>query len=174
MAPPLSGMAAGAGAQGADMYLHVQAKRAGKIKGESVSPNHVDDIVVRGWGWGVQASTAMGSTEATSRRTYTALTVTKQVDCASTALMKALVTNDEIKEAVLTLRRTGGDHEAFFTIRLKSARVTSVEHQAGGDGGVVEVIALSFTDIEVEYRRQQASGIRGGSYTFTDELPSAG
>jgi len=173
MAPPLSGIAAGGGAQGADMYLHVQGKRAGKIKGESVSPNHVDDIVVTAWGWGLKASTAMGSTEATSRRSYTALTVTKQLDCASTALMSALVANDEIKEALLTLRRTGGDHEAFFTIKLKSARVTRVEHEASGDGSVVEVVAFAFTDVEVEYRRQQASGIRGGGYVFTDQLPSA-
>lgn len=173
MPSPLSGSAAGTGAQGADMYLHVQAKRAGKIKGESLSRDHVDDIVVQGWSWGLQASTAMGSTDSTGRRSYTALTLTKQIDCASTALMSALVTNDEIKEAVLTLRRTGGDHEAFFTIKLKRARVTRVEHQAAGDGGVVEVIAFTFTDVEVEYRRQQASGIRGGGYVFTDQLPSA-
>jgi type VI secretion system secreted protein Hcp len=170
MPSPLSGPAAGA--HGADMYLHVQAKRAGKVKGESVSPNHVDDIVVNGWGWGLQANTAMGSTESTSRRSYTALTVSKQVDCASTALMSALVTNDEIKEAVLTLRRTGGDHEAFLTITLKSARVTRVEHTASADGGVAEEVAFSFTDVTVEYRRQQATGIRGGGYVFTDQLPA--
>jgi type VI secretion system secreted protein Hcp len=172
MPSPLSSPAGGA--QGADMYLHVQAKRAGKVKGEAVSPNHVDDIVVKGWGWGIQANTAMGSTEATSRRSYTALTVTKQVDCASTALMSALVTNDEIKEAVLTMRRTGGDHEAFFTVTLKNARVTRVDHSAAADGGVVETLAFTFTDVTVEYRRQQATGIRGGGYVFTDQLPAAG
>lgn len=171
MAPPL--FDAAGGAQGADMYLHVQSARAGKIKGESVSPDHVDDIVVKGWRWGIQAHTAVGSTQASSRRSYNEFVVVKRVDCASTGLMTALVSNDNIKEALLTMRRTGGDHESFFTVKLKGARVSRVEHEARDDGSVVEVVSFNFTDVDVEYRRQQATGVRGGSYTFSDQLPSS-
>jgi type VI secretion system secreted protein Hcp len=170
MAPPLFDGAGGA--QGADMYLHVQTARAGKIKGESVSPSHVDDIVINGWHWGIQAHSAVGSTESTSRRSYKEFVIVKRTDCASTGLMNALVSNDKVKEALLTMRRTGGDHEAFFTVKLKSARVTRVEHEARDDGSLVEVVAFSFTEVDVEYRRQQASGIRGGAYTFSDQMPT--
>ena len=39
-----------AGGGSADFFLHVQTKRAGKVKGEAVAPGHQDDIVVTGSG----------------------------------------------------------------------------------------------------------------------------
>jgi hypothetical protein len=50
-----------------DTYLHLQTRRAGKVKGECVTPGHADDIAVRTWSWGVSAPTAMGSVQATVR-----------------------------------------------------------------------------------------------------------
>jgi type VI secretion system secreted protein Hcp len=157
---------------GADVYLHVQTKRAGKVKGEAGSPGHVDDIVVSGWQWGLSASSAIGSTQATGRRSYTALTVVKGIDLATTALMSALATNDEVKEARLAMRRAGGEQEDYFVITLRGARVSSVQHQADADGNTVETVTLAFTEVEVEYRPQRATGLRGGSTTFSDNLPA--
>jgi type VI secretion system secreted protein Hcp len=167
---PAHGAAASGGA--CDIFLHVQAKRAGKVKGEARSAGHTDDIVVSGWRWGVSVSSSIGTTSATSRRSYSALTIDKQIDSATTALMSALVTNDEIKEAKLSMRRAGGAQEDFFLITLKDARISSVQHEAGADGDTVEKVAISFTKVEVEYRGQQTSGGRGASTVFTDELAS--
>ncbi|HEY0819515.1 MAG TPA: type VI secretion system tube protein Hcp, partial [Rhizobacter sp.] len=62
---------AGASALGSsDIFLAVQTKRAGKVKGEAMNPGHEDEIVVKGWHWGVSATSALGSTQATSRRAY--------------------------------------------------------------------------------------------------------
>jgi type VI secretion system secreted protein Hcp len=159
-----------AGGNAADVFLHVQTARAGKVKGEATDPKHSDDIQVTGWQWGLTASSALGSTQATSRRSYTALTVNKRVDQATTALMSALATNDAVKEAKLTLRRAGGDQEPFLIITLKEARITSLQHQGDGDGETRETVTFAFNKVEVEYRPQKASGGRGGSTTFTDEL----
>jgi type VI protein secretion system component Hcp len=49
-----------AAAPAADIFLHVKTKRAGKIKGEASAPEHVDDIVVCAWNWGLSAGSAMG------------------------------------------------------------------------------------------------------------------
>jgi type VI secretion system secreted protein Hcp len=155
---------------GTDTFLHLQAKRAGKVKGEATTAGHVDDIVVAGWHWGLTAAMALGDTRATGRRSYTALTVNKHVDLATTALMSALATNDEIKEAKLTMRRAGGLQEPFLIITLKSARIASVQHDSGGDGDTRETLAIVFTDVEVEYRKQGASGGRGASTVFTDSV----
>jgi type VI secretion system secreted protein Hcp len=168
--PSQSPAAAAPGGGAADMFLHIQTKRAGKIKGESTVPNHVDDIVVLGWQWGLSSSSALGSSQATGRRAYTALTIHKQIDCATTGLMAALATNDEVKEAKLTLRRAGGAQDVYFSILLKSARVSSVQHVGGESGDAQETLQLVFTQVEVEYRPQQRSGLRGGGYVFTDEL----
>ena len=85
-------------------------------------------------------------------------------------LMAALATNDEIKEAKLTMRRAGGQQEPFLIITLKSARISSVQHDAGSDGEARETVAIVFTDVEVEYRKQGASGGRGASTVFTDSV----
>ena len=86
------------GKSSSDVYLHVQTKRAGKIKGEATMTGHEDDIVVSSWQWGLSASSAIGSTQATGRRSYTALTVQKSIDTSTTALMSALATNDLVKD----------------------------------------------------------------------------
>jgi type VI secretion system secreted protein Hcp len=141
---------------GADFFLHVQTKRAGKVKGESTSPGHADDIIVTGWAWG----------------SYSALTVHKQVDSTTTALMSALVTNDEVKEAKLSLRRAGGEQEDYLVITLKAARITSLQHSGADDGSTRETLTIAFTEVEVQYRPQQSSGVRGGTFVFNDTLPS--
>jgi type VI secretion system secreted protein Hcp len=153
-----------------DIFLHLQAKRAGKIKGESVAPGHEDDIQVRSWRWGVSSAAAIGSVQATGRRSYTGLTVVKHIDAATTPLMSALATNDEIKEAKLTMRKAGEGQIDYFLITLKGARVSQLEHQVDATGEAMEVVTILFTKVEVEYRTQKSTGGRGGSTVFQDEI----
>ena len=155
---------------GADMFLYLKTKRAGVVKGESQTPDFLDQIVLRGWRWGVNASSAIGHTVATSRRSYSGLTVTKGIDLATTPLLSALATNDEVTEARLSMRRAGGEQDLFFTIALKGARVGAIDHEVGGDGQTTETVTLQFTKVEVEYRPQKTTGLRGVSMTFSDEL----
>lgn len=154
----------------AEVFLSVKAKRAGPIKGEAQATGFAGQIDVRGWHWGVKASSAIDDKMPTSRRSYTALSVVKGIDAATTPLMSALATNDEVTEAVLTMRRAGGDQEVFFVVKLKSARVSGIEHEVGSDGLTQETVAFVFAKVEVEYTLQQTTGRRGGTMTFTDEL----
>ncbi|MFM2053870.1 MAG: hypothetical protein RL456_1907 [Pseudomonadota bacterium] len=154
----------------ADSYLHLQTKRAGKVKGEAVAPGHEDDIQVRSWSWGVSAQTAMGSVQATARRSYRHLSFVKHADTASTALLSALATNDEVKEARLMMRKAGEGQQDFLRLTLKAARIVSIDIQAGGDGDVTECVTVAFSKVEVEYMPQQRTGQRGASHVFTDEV----
>ncbi len=153
-----------------DTFLHLQTKRAGKIKGEATAPGHVDDIVLKGWGWGLAASSAVGSTQATARRSYRALTLSKGVDRASTALMAALATNDEIKEARISLRRAGGSQDDYYVVVLERGRVASIDQSIDPQGNAVETVSIVFNKINVEYRQQQHAGSAGGTTAFTDEI----
>src|SRR5262245_21868219 len=114
-----------AAANASDIYLHVKTKRAGKIKGEASAPEHVDDIVVSAWNWGLSAGSALGSGQATARRSYKHLTVIKRIDSASTGLMSALATNDEVKEARLAMRKSGDEQIDYFAVVLGGARVAA-------------------------------------------------
>jgi type VI secretion system secreted protein Hcp len=153
-----------------DTYLHLQTRRAGKVKGECITPGHQDDIAVRTWSWGVTAPAAMGTVQATTRRSYKNLTFVKGTDTASTALLSALATNDEVKEARLMMRKSGEGQQDFFRMTLKNARITAVDMDATEDGDVFERIAIAFTKVEIEYSPQQRTGQRGAGYVFTDDV----
>lgn len=155
----------------ADMFLFVQAKRAGVIKGDVTASGHTDEIRLVSWRWGLSASSALGNTQAGARRSYTALTVVKRIDPATTALMSALATNDEIKEARLGMRRPKGQQEDFFTVKLESARVVGVEHATSPEGEALETVSISFTKVKVEFTPFSPTGKRGGATSFDDELP---
>ncbi len=153
-----------------DAFLHLVMKRAGRIKGEAVSPNHVDDILLKGWSWGVAASSAIGSTQTTARRSYKALTLSKGVDRASTAMMSALATNDEIKEAKISLRRSGGTQDNYYVIVFERGRIVSLDQSVDGEGNSIETVSFVFNKINVVYRQQQTAGLAGASSTFSDEI----
>jgi type VI secretion system secreted protein Hcp len=153
-----------------DIFLHVQTKRAGKIKGEGTTDGHADDIGLYTWGWGVSANTAIGSTVSTARRSYKHLVVTKGIDSASTGLLSALVTNDEVREATLAMRKGGGEALDYFRMTLNDARIVGVDIEVGTDGRPVERVAIAFTKIDIEYKRQQGAGLGTGSFSFTDEV----
>lgn len=156
-----------------DIFLAVQTRRAGKIKGEAVSPGHEDEIVVQGWNWGVSASATAGGTQTTARRVYKGLTVVKAIDSSTTALMSALASNDEVKEAKLTMRKPGSEQIGFFFVTLKSARVASLEHATDAQGNTLETVTFLFAKVEVEYRPQSTTGGRGASFSFSDDITPA-
>jgi type VI secretion system secreted protein Hcp len=159
-----------AAATASDIFLHVQTKRAGKIKGEAAAPDHEHDIVIASWNWGLSAGSALGSGKATARRSYKHLTVFKGIDSASTSLMSALATNDEVKEARLAMRKAGEEQIDFFTIILGGARVSAIEIEVDANGTPVERVEFAFTKVEVDYRRQEGSGQSGATSSFMDEL----
>ena len=160
-------------ATGADAYLSVRTKRAGELKGEVSAKGHENSIDVHGFEFGVAASSAIGSGQATARRQYKHLVVMKRLDSSSTSLMSALATNDEIKELKLSLRKPGLGQEDFFTITLSGARVVGLDIDFDAGGETVERASFAFTKIDVEYRVQGADGILGAASTFADELLSA-
>lgn len=153
-----------------DVHLAVQAKRAGRLKGESVAAEHKDEIVVRSWSWGLSAGHALGSTQATARRVWQELSVVKGIDAATTPLMSALATNDELKQVVLTMRKPGERQIDYFRITLEGARIVSLRHQCDAQGVTSEVVGFAFTKVEVQYTPQQSGGGAGAATTFNDEV----
>ncbi|HEY1392551.1 MAG TPA: type VI secretion system tube protein Hcp [Methylibium sp.] len=153
-----------------DIYLDLTLKRAGKVKGESVSSGHKDDIVVQAFSWGVGAPTDIVTGQQKGRRSYRALSIRKGLDSASSALMSAVATNDEVKSAKLCLRKAGGEQQDYFTMTLEKARVVSVDLESDDRGHPVEKVSFNFQKISVEYRVQGAGGQLGAAHSFNDDL----
>ncbi|MDN3920029.1 Hcp family type VI secretion system effector [Roseateles violae] len=163
----LLGATAGAGA---DIYLSIRTKRAGELKGEASAKGHQNAIAAHGFRFGVSAGSALGSGQATARRQYKQLVVSKRLDSSSTSLMSVLATNDEIKDLRLALRKPGGDQDDFFTLSLSGARVVGLDLDCNEHGETLEQVSFAFTRVEIEYRVQGSDGVLGAANRFSDEL----
>jgi type VI secretion system secreted protein Hcp len=161
-------MSAGSG----DMFLMVKGAKHGLIKGESQDGQHKGEIDVLSWSWGMQGKPSLGGGGASGKATINDLKIVKKIDSASTALMLALRTNEEIQKAVLTLRKAGQNPLEYLKITIEQGRVTSLTVEGGdAEGGpqVVERISFSFNKIEVEYVPQGKDGLPQGGMTFQDQ-----
>jgi type VI secretion system secreted protein Hcp len=98
------------------------------------------------------------------------LTIIKSIDVATTALMSALATNDEVKEARLTMRKSGGDPLDYFTVKLSGARIEQVRHEVSETGEARERVDIVFTKVDVEYKQQDATGRLSTNVSFSDEI----
>jgi type VI secretion system effector, Hcp1 family len=140
----------------ADIFLKI-----GDIKGESTDDKHKDTIDVLAWSWGVNQSGSMhvGGGGGAGKASFHDLNFTHHVDKASPVLLKTCAVLEHIKEAQLTVRKAGKSPQEFLIIKMNDIIVTSVQPSGnGGDGGLVENVALQFAKVDVEYKPQKADG----------------
>ncbi len=156
-----------------DMFLKIEGSRQGPIKGDSQVQNHLDEILIVGWNWGMDTSAASFA-EASGRTTMQKLVVRKRVDRSTTALMSALRNNEPLKKVVLTVRKVSGDAVAldYFKITLEKARVMShhVGSPADNQPDMVEEVHFAFFKVNVQYTPQTGIGGGGGATTFETEI----
>jgi len=156
-----------------DMFLRIEGARQGPIKGEAHDRNHVDEIDVLGWSWGMRAATELGGAGPSARSTVHHLNVVKKVDKASTALMGSLRNNDLIKSAVLTIRKAGQNPLEYVVIAMEKVRLTALDVFSGEHGESAELtekLSLAFQKISVTYVPQGPDGQPRGSMTFETEI----
>ena len=140
----------------ADIFLKI-----GDIKGESTDDKHKDTIDVLAWSWGVNQSGSMhvGGGGGAGKASFHDVHFTHHVDKASPVLLKTCAVLEHIKEAQLTVRKAGKSPQEFLIIKMNDIIVTSVQPSGnGGDGGLVENVALQFAKVDVEYKPQKADG----------------
>lgn len=139
-----------------DIFLKI-----GDIKGESTDSKHKDTIDVLAWSWGVNQSGSMhvGGGGGAGKASFNDLNFTHHVDKASPVLLKTCAVLEHIKEAQLTVRKAGKSPQEFLIIKMNDVIVTSVQPSGnGGDGGLVENVALQFAKVDVEYKPQKPDG----------------
>jgi type VI secretion system secreted protein Hcp len=154
------------------MFLSVKGAKHGQINGEAQDSQHKSEIEVLGWSWGMQGKPSLGGGGASGKATMRELRIIKRVDKASTALMSALRTNELIKEAVLTLRKTGKKPLEYLKITIQDGRVVALDIEAGDGSGsatVLEKVSFSFNKIGVVYTPQGPDGNPQGGTSFDDE-----
>ena len=139
------------------------------ISGESPDSHHAGELDVLGWTFGAanNATGHAGSGGGAGRVTFHDLAVTKRIDRASTALLKACATGQHIASGALTVRRQGAQAAEFFRVEFTDILVTSTSLAESADATQpIEAVSVAFGTVKVTYTQQSPSGGIGSASTF--------
>jgi len=154
----------------ADMFLKLEGKKTGVVKGEANAPDHPEEIEVFDWSWGMTGPQGLGGAGATSRVALSEIRISKWTDRATTSLMSVMRSNELIKGAVLSVRKSGVSPPIdYLVISIANGRITS--HTIGtatpGKPELVETLSIAFEEIEVKYAEQRSTGSKSAEQTFS-------
>jgi len=159
-----------------DMFLKLDGEKAGPIKGEADDTVHGQEIEIASWSWSMDYPDELRSGGRSGRASMRALCVTKSADTSSTALMSAMYTNEKMKKAVLSVRKSSGTIGIdYFVITLKDAYITrfDIESCESPTPGIVERLEFRFASIDITYAAQTNKGQKAGGSSFTGQVSIA-
>ena len=140
------------------------------IPGESLIDNHVNEIDLLTWNWGMTQFGTMrvGGGGGKGKAQVQDLVVTKYVDKASPGLMLACLKGDHIPEAILFVIKAGYSPLEYIKITMSDVMVTSVTPGGNQDIGLTtENVALTFAKVTFSYTPQKADGSPDAAVEFT-------
>ncbi|AOK55655.1 Hcp family type VI secretion system effector [Burkholderia stagnalis] len=147
-----------------DIFLKIDG-----INGESLDDKHKDEIEVLSWDWEILQESTMhaGSGGGAGKATVKDLTFVHNIDRASPNLMKYALTGKHIDQAVLVMRKAGGNPLEYLKLTLSDVIVTRVKPGGSRDDAERsrETVSLSFAKVKQEYVVQNAQGGSGGAVT---------
>jgi len=143
-----------------DAFLKIKG-----VDGESADAKHKKEIDVLSWSWGISnsASAHVGGGAGSGKANVHDISVTKWVDAASTPLMLACASGKHFDEALLTVRKAGGDNPVeYLKIKMQTVFISSVQHGGStGDDRHSENVTLNFAKVNVDYTPQDEKGAAG-------------
>ena len=144
-----------------DMFLKMDP-----IKGESLDDKHKNELQVLAWSWGVSnsGSSHVGSGGGSGRANVQDLSFTKYIDSASVDLIQSCCSGKHFANAVLVVRKAGGDSPVEYVIlTMEEIIISSVS--TGGSGGedrLTENVTLNFARVKFKYTPQSGTGTGSG------------
>jgi len=137
-----------------DLDITIKGKRQGQFKSDTAD----DKIPGRGLAYEVKAPRDAATGQATGKRQYSPIIITKQWSACSPQLLQALVTNELLESVVLefTGLDRAGKKTVVYRMTLRNATVASLksyrDERATQDVGVLELedVSLTFEKIEFE------------------------
>ncbi|PAK16012.1 Hcp family type VI secretion system effector [Burkholderia ubonensis] len=139
------------------------------IEGESKDAKHKNEIDISSWRWGMDQRADMhsGSGGGAGKASVTDLRFHHAIDRASPNLMKYCLTGKHIDQAVLVMRKAGGNALEHLKITMSDVIVSSVTIDGASDS---EAVTLSFAKVKQEYMVQNEQGGSGGAVTASFDI----
>src|SRR5438105_177194 len=147
-----------------DAFLKVVDAQGNTIDGESFDEFHAKQIEVLTWTFGGTSPSTPGGGgggRGAGKVSLHEFTITKNIDKASPAFFKALVSGSHYKEAILSVRRRQADTQDFLKYTLSTVQVTSfnaVGHGEDSEPREVDSVAFAFQKVAIFYKPQIPTG----------------
>lgn len=140
-----------------DAFLKIEG-----IPGESADRDHKDWIEILSWSWGSSnpSTVGPGSGGGAGKVQMQDFHFVHRVDKASPKLMESCCNGQHIKDAKLSVRKSGDQPVQYLKVTLSDILVSSfqVGGNSGGDSPPMEQISLNFAKVEMIYTGQNADG----------------
>jgi type VI secretion system secreted protein Hcp len=141
--------------------------KLGDLTGESPVKGYEEQIQLLAWSWGMSQSgtTHMATGGGAGKVNVQDLSFTHYVDSSSAPMIHACCTGKHFEEAVLTLRKAGGEALPYLVITMTDLLITSVSTGAsGGEDQQTENVTINFAKFKYSYQPQdKTGGKKGGS-----------
>lgn len=144
-----------------DMFMKLDG-----IDGESKDSAHAGEIDVLAWSWGLMSSgtSDLGGGGGQGKVNVQDLSFTHRHDKASPNLMLYCCDSKPIPEALLTIRKPGGEKLEFLKITMTDVIITSVNSGgSNGENDMTENVTLDFAKVKQEYTEQNPDGSGGAA-----------
>jgi type VI secretion system secreted protein Hcp len=143
------------------------------VKGESTDSKHKSEIDILSFSFGVNqtGSSATGGGGGTGKASFHDFSFVHSVDQSSPVLFQKCATGEHLKEALITVRKAGGEQLEYLKIKLVDVLVSSVSPSGSAHSGgevPLESVSLNFSKMGMDYQPQgpdgkpQGGAIHGG------------
>jgi type VI secretion system secreted protein Hcp len=144
-----------------DAFLKIQG-----VEGESDDKKLKGQIELRSFSISAQqtGTQSSGGGGGAGRVHFNDITISKVYDKSSVVLMLACATGRHFDEAVITVRKAGGEQEPYLIITLKDVLISSYDmggHSKEGNLPIIDNFSLNYGSIHKEYKPQTEQGYMG-------------
>jgi len=146
------------------------------VPGESEQDGHKDEIDLLSFSWGESnaGSFAQGGGGGTGKVNMQDFHFVMKLNKASPKLAYSCAAGSHIGNALLTVRKAGGDkQQPFLTYKFSDILVSSYQTGGSSHGGEVvptDQVSLNFAKVEMEYKVQDSKGGLGSPVNFGWDL----
>jgi type VI secretion system secreted protein Hcp len=141
------------------------------VEGESTLLNLESQLVVQSFSWGATNDTtlAFGASHGggQGKPRMHDMTFSFFVDKTTTALFKALTTNNHFDKVTLTIQRAGGEGQRlkYMAYEMESAVINSLQDSGGGSNLVMSSMTITYAKMTKKYTPQGDTGSGEGELT---------